>query len=36
MQFFMKRPTLLFWLTVLAIFAARVSKHHGGHGFHQW
>ena len=35
MQFFMKRPALLFSVTVVALFLARVG-HHGGHGFHQW
>jgi hypothetical protein len=36
MQFFMKRPALLFGVTVVALFLARVSHYHPGHGFHQW
>lgn len=36
MRFLMRRPTLLFWVTVLALFVAKVGKHHSGLGFHQW
>jgi len=34
MKILVKRPTLLIWVAVLAMFLARA--HHGGHGFHQW
>jgi len=36
MRLLAKRPTVLMWVTGLALLAARVSHHHGGRGFHNW
>ena len=37
MRVLVKRPTLLLWVTIVAMFLARVAYHgNHGRGFHQW